>query len=100
MDNTLLQIVAAESHNESPKFVLTYMSQSKRTQAKVTIPPLLLPEDRESIRWYLEEYRKFPFEPASAIARRTIERIRNLGEKLFRYLFNSGHDAQKLWELV
>jgi hypothetical protein len=64
------------------------------------VGPLLPPEEEESIRWYLEEYRTFPFEPAFTIAKNTAKRLKSLGEQLFDQMFNATDEARNLWSLV
>ncbi|MCP4695603.1 MAG: CHAT domain-containing protein [Gammaproteobacteria bacterium] len=56
-------------------------------------------QDREDIRWYLEDFLEYPQDPAPTIARRIEERIRILGAELFRALFGSD-DARDLWATV
>jgi len=50
----------ADSHRVS----LIYQSGETRLSTTAQVARLLAPEEDEAIRWYLEEYRRFPFEPA------------------------------------
>ena len=54
-------------------------------------------QDRDDIRWYLEDYLHRPFEPAPSVARRVEERMAQIGVELFTAIF--GHDARArhLW---
>jgi tetratricopeptide (TPR) repeat protein len=54
-------------------------------------------QDREDLRWYLEEYAEFPYDPAPAIAARVERRIAELGVALFEAVFRSSDDARDLW---
>ncbi|MCP4701851.1 MAG: CHAT domain-containing protein [Gammaproteobacteria bacterium] len=60
---------------------------------------LLSNQDREDIRWYLEDFLEYPQDPAPKIAKRVEERIQTLGTELFRVLFGSD-DARDLWAAV
>ncbi|MFF7892250.1 CHAT domain-containing protein [Streptomyces sp. NPDC007907] len=71
---------------------------ARRDSALVLVPELeISPQDQEEIRWYLEDYREFPSDPAPVIAARCSVRIHELGEALFRGLFDSSEDARALW---
>ncbi|MGE0082806.1 MAG: CHAT domain-containing protein [Desulfococcaceae bacterium] len=54
-------------------------------------------KDQESIRWYLEDYPLYRFDPAPAIADRTEKRMADIGRDLFRQVFQSDEDARDLW---
>jgi hypothetical protein len=41
-------------------------------------------QDAEDIRWYLEDYLVYPLDPQPKIARRIEQRIREIGQDLFR----------------
>jgi tetratricopeptide (TPR) repeat protein len=64
----------------------------------VPMPDLTLsPRDHGEIRWYLEDFREFPQEPAPAVAARCASRLRELGEELFTALFGGTAEARALW---
>jgi hypothetical protein len=52
-------------------------------------------QDREDLRWYLEDYLEYPIEPAPAIAARVVQRQAELGTTLFNSIFAG--DARDLW---
>src|SRR3954452_21701175 len=54
-------------------------------------------QDREDIRWYLEDYLEFADDPAPQIAARIEQRMAAIGDELFRALFQSSDDARELW---
>ena len=53
--------------------------------------------DDEKIRWYLEDYAEFPFDPAPALAREAEARLKQIGADLFQQVFSS-RDASAIWE--
>ncbi|MEE4355357.1 MAG: hypothetical protein V2I97_02760, partial [Desulfococcaceae bacterium] len=57
----------------------------------------LSPQDQESIRWYLEDYPLYRFDPAPTIAERTEKLMAEIGRNLFRQVFQSDDDARDLW---
>jgi tetratricopeptide (TPR) repeat protein len=54
-------------------------------------------EDREDLRWYLEDYLQYPLEPAPEIAARIEGRIGELGIELFKKIFQANDDTRDLW---
>lgn len=96
----VLRINPDNGRDEAQGFLLTYAAGDTALEVSVRAPPLLSPEDEESIRWYLEEYRKFPFEPASTIARSVASRLRQIGMQLFTQLFDSDARGRHIWSLV
>jgi tetratricopeptide (TPR) repeat protein len=54
-------------------------------------------QDREDIRWYLEDYLEFADDPAPRIAARIERRMEAIGDELFRALFQDSDDARDLW---
>jgi tetratricopeptide (TPR) repeat protein len=57
-------------------------------------------QDREDLRWYLEEYLEYPIDPAPVIAARVERRMAELGRELFAKLFPPDSDARDLWVTV
>jgi tetratricopeptide (TPR) repeat protein len=54
-------------------------------------------QDREDMRWYLEDYLQYPLDPAPAIAARIESRMADMGTDLFRAVFESSETARRLW---
>src|SRR6266516_2019188 len=54
-------------------------------------------QDREDLRWYLEDYLLYPIDPAPTIAQRIERRMGTLGAELCRHLFDSSPAARGLW---
>nr|BFE72685.1 hypothetical protein GCM10020092_059860 [Actinoplanes digitatis] len=53
-------------------------------------------EDRERIRWYLEDFLEYPLDPAPAIAADVEGRLAEIGSRLFDLVF-AGEEARELW---
>lgn len=60
----------------------------------------LMAQDREDLRWYLEDYLQYPLDPAPLIARRVEDRLTALGQELFRRVFEANRDTVRLWNAV
>lgn len=95
-----LKVFPEHDSSDPGRVTISYTAGDEIAGAVVRIPRLLSPEDEESIRWYIEEYRKFPFEPGRTIAANTSVRLRQLGEQLFNCMFFSSQEARDLWMLV
>jgi tetratricopeptide (TPR) repeat protein len=54
-------------------------------------------QDREDLRWYLEDYLQYPVDPAPKIAARIEMRMREIGTELFKKLFETNDDVRYLW---
>ncbi len=54
-------------------------------------------QDQKDLRWYLEDYLKFPFEPNPKIAARVEQRMAAIGTELFKAVFHADEDARDLW---
>ena len=57
-------------------------------------------QQREEIRWYLEDFLQYPLDPAPKIAARIEKEMAELGVKLFEAVFYSSNDARELWAEV
>src|SRR5947209_18963759 len=54
-------------------------------------------QDREDLRWYLEDYLEHAADPAPKIAARIERRMAEIGTSLFKALFHASDDARDLW---
>lgn len=54
-------------------------------------------QDREDLRWYLEDYLQYPLDPAPQIAARIEQRMAGIGADLFKVIFQANDDARDLW---
>ena len=50
-------------------------------------------QDREDVRWYLEDYLQYPVAPAPQVAGRVQARLAELGADLFRQVFEANRDT-------
>ena len=57
----------------------------------------LTAQDREDMRWYLENYLQYPLEPNPTIAHRIEDRLKEVGLELFHRLFEGNTAAIRLW---
>lgn len=72
----------------------------KRHAATVHFVFNLEAAEREDIRWYLEDYLDYPFDPAPQTAARVERQMADIGAELFSHLFESTSRARSLWRLV
>ena len=54
-------------------------------------------QDQKDLRWYLEDYLQFPFEPNPKVAARVEQRMAEIGSALFKAVFHADDDARDLW---
>ena len=57
----------------------------------------ITPQDREDLRWYLEDYLEYPIDPAPKIAAQVEQRLVELGRDLFGQVFQV-REATRLWD--
>jgi tetratricopeptide (TPR) repeat protein len=57
-------------------------------------------QDRERLRWYLEDYLQNPSDPAPKIAARIEDWMATTGRELFDLVFRSNDDARDLWATI
>ena len=61
---------------------------------------VLSPQERESIRWYLEDFLQFDQDPAPKIAKEIEALMADRGEDLFRAILEGSRGAIQLWTTV
>ena len=71
-----------------------------RATATAEFSFVFTPQDREDLRWYLEDYLQHAADPAPKIAARIESRIADLGVELFRKLFQGNDHGRELWAAV
>jgi hypothetical protein len=59
----------------------------------------LADQDREDLRWYLEDYLEYPIDPAPAIAGRVEQRMAEVGRELFTGIFDS-REGWSAWDKI
>lgn len=57
-------------------------------------------QDEEEIRWYLEDFLEFDEEPAPSIAAGGERRMAEVGEALFRAIFQANDDCRAVWHAI
>ena len=57
----------------------------------------LSPEDQERIRWYLEDYPQYPYDPAPQMASEVQGLMEKVGTQLFLQLFGPNTQLNSLW---
>jgi tetratricopeptide (TPR) repeat protein len=57
-------------------------------------------QNREDLRWYLEDYLQYPQDPAPKIAARIENRMAELGTELFKAVFQANDDARDIWAVL
>ncbi len=71
-----------------------------RRTASAQVEWTLEAQDREEVRWYLEDYLEYPVDPAPQIAHRVEGRLQALGAELFTGVFEANRDMTRLWDAV
>jgi tetratricopeptide (TPR) repeat protein len=54
-------------------------------------------QDQKDLRWYLEDYLEFPFEPNPKVAARVEQRMTAIGTELFKAVFHADDETRDLW---
>ncbi|WP_285686542.1 CHAT domain-containing protein [Actinoplanes sp. NBRC 103695] len=82
---------------DSPHISISLELPGLSRHAEVPVPSVAFERSDELlVRWYLEDFRRYPAEPAPVIAARAARRLDDLGEALFDALFGTGAGAD-LW---
>lgn len=96
----LLQIVCGAAQGSAFEVRIRHTSDQGVVEAATVLPRITSPQDEESIRWYLEEYLLYPFDPAPELAVRVEQRMREIGAELFRDLFDASPNARAIWQSI
>lgn len=78
------------------QIALEVEGQSLQT-ANVSFDFAMKPQEREDMRWYLEDYLQYLHDPAQKIAERIQERMTEIGTELFENIFQRNDDARIMW---
>jgi len=76
---------------------IAFKDDDSEQTAEVRFEFKLTSQDRADLRWYLEDYLQYPMDPAPEIAARVEARMHELGEELFKKVFQANEDARDLW---
>ena len=79
--------VALEKSSQTQEYISHFVFQVKE-------------QEQENIRWYLEDFLKYPQEPAPKIAAKIEERMAEIGIELFEKVFRANSEIGLLWEEV
>jgi hypothetical protein len=86
-----LRITHTAAHVEA-----TFEGDGPRQSEKRPFSFTLSAQEAEDIRWYLEDYRIYPLDPAPRIARLIEQRMDEVGRELFRLVLA----GSAVWESV
>lgn len=70
---------------------------ARRRRVRAVTAVSLTEADRQDLHWYLEEYLEQTYDPHPKRAARIEARMEELGDRLFRDLFQADEDAADLW---
>jgi hypothetical protein len=93
----LLQIHQEPAQGDALRVRIRHTLGDEHAETTAQIPRLSMPPDNEAIRWYLEEYLLYPFDPAPEMAARVEKRMEEIGTELFRHVFESSRQASDIW---
>lgn len=96
-DRPVLRLVQESLGGDRYRVEITSEGNGRRRTATVSFRYGLTAQDREDIRWYLEDFLEYPADPAPKIARRVERRIEQLGAELFAAVFGDDPAARELW---
>ena len=71
-----------------------------RKTAKADVDFILTPYEQEEIRWYVEDFLLFPFDPAPERAKRVEKRLSEIGVQLFNAIFTANDDVRDMWATI
>ena len=91
-----LQLSQSANADGSHRVQATLTGGGISAQAVSRVGFAMTAEDRERVRWYLEDFLEYPVQPAPTIAAGVERRLAELGERLFAEVFD-GQDGQRLW---
>ena len=89
--------VVHNANNNTIQVQLTYYDETS-TSAPVEFKPPVTQEDRSDLRWYLEDYLRFPI-GKSLRAQKVESRMTEVGKEIFEAIF-SGREARDYYVLV
>ncbi len=93
----ILRLTQTAGQNDSHTIQLEWLGDGPRQVASALVDLALTEQDQQDIRWYVEEYAEYPFDPHPARAARVEARMRELGHELFRKLFGANTRTFAWW---
>ena len=79
---------------------LSLEDAGRRREAEARFGLTLSAQDREDVRWYLEDYLQYPVAPGPQVAARVEGRLAELGTDLFRQIFEANRDTIGVWDAI
>ncbi len=96
-----LRITQSDGANDTYRVELEFEADKKPRQTAMATFELQIPEqDRENLRWYLEDFLQDPHAPTPTIAARVENRMVEIGADLFRKVFHFDEDTRDLWSRI
>jgi tetratricopeptide (TPR) repeat protein len=96
----VLQIIQERSEGKRLHARLKHILPDALAEAKCEVLQDIAPDDDELIRWYLEDYLLYPFDPAPEMAALAERRIQEIGSDLFRQVFEANQQASAIWRSI
>jgi tetratricopeptide (TPR) repeat protein len=94
----LLRLTQHELDAGRHRVGLAWEGEGARRTAEATVAFTPNRQDEEDVRWYLEDFLQYPQDPAPEIARRIERRMAEVGEELFRAVFQGSAEVRDLWD--
>src|SRR4051812_39565369 len=92
-----LRLTQTGGQGTTHTITLEWLGAGPRQTATPTVSLALTEQDQQDIRWYLEEYPEYPFEPHPKRAARIEGRMCEIGHDLFRSLFGANTRTFAMW---
>jgi hypothetical protein len=92
-----LRLTQTGSQDNSHTIQLEWLGDGPPQVASATVTLDLDEQDQQDIRWYVEEYAEYPFDPYPARAARIETRMCEIGHALFNGLFATDSHTLRLW---
>jgi tetratricopeptide (TPR) repeat protein len=93
---TLRLMDRAEGSEHVVELTLDGAGARRTAEARVTFE--MSAQERENLRWYLEDYLQYPVDPVPEIARDIESRLAERGAELFRQVFEANRDTMRVWD--
>ena len=94
---SLLRLTQHIEKEDNYRIEIAFEDDGTRETPEARFEFKMTKEDREDMRWYLEDYLQYPLDPAPKIAERIEGRIRDLGIELFKKIFQANDETRDLW---
>jgi len=96
----VLKIIQERFQGKRLHVRLKHILPDALAEAECEVSHDITPDDDELIRWYLEDYLNYPFDPAHEMAALAERRIEEIGTDLFRQVFEANQQASAIWRSI